>query len=201
MVEKAGHLTPPDRELVRRFQEEQDMQAFDLLVSRHSSHAYQIAYGYLGNREDSEEVVQDAFVRIYRNLDKFRGDAEFTTWMYRIIINLCSNKYRSNKSRKQSQHISVDAPLELPYGGSSTLKLELPDRNLPPDKELEYAELRQRTEKAMAELPDSYRQAVLLRNVRELDYDQIAELLGCAVGTVKSRINRGREILRQKLGL
>ena len=189
----------PDSELVRRIQSGSDLQAFTTLVERHSGRAYQIAYGILANREDSEEVVQDAFVRIHRALPNFRGDSEFTTWMYRIIVNLCNNKYRWNKSRRIGRNISIDAPLEHQDG--SDLHLELPSPMQPPDKQVELAELRTRTAKAMKALPESYRNAVLLRNVRHLDYDQIAEILNCPVGTVKSRINRGREMLRQMLDL
>lgn len=199
MVESDRQLTPSDRELIRRFQESSDQDAFDLLVQRHSSRAFQIAYCSLNNREDAEEVVQDAFLRIFRGLKKFRGDAEFTTWMYRIVVNLCNNKYRWNKTRGKELNFSIDAPLAS-SDGSSPLKLDLPDeRTLAPDDQLAFEELQQRTRQAMAQLPESYRLAVLLRNVKELDYDQIAKILDCAVGTVKSRINRGREILRQKL--
>lgn len=189
----------PDRELVRRFQSNGDPLAFNQLVQRHSNRAYQIAYGILNNREDSEEVVQDAFVRIHRALPAFRGDAEFTTWMYRIVVNLCNNKYRWNKVRQVGRGISLDAPLDP--SGDSTLRLEVPDRLPTPDRQLAFEELRKRTAEAMEKLPESYREAVILRNVKELDYDQIAQILGCAVGTVKSRINRGRELLRQALGL
>ncbi|MBO7742476.1 MAG: sigma-70 family RNA polymerase sigma factor [Victivallales bacterium] len=189
----------PDNELVKRFQESGDLHAFNTLVERHNGRAYQIAYGILANREDCEEVVQDAFVRIFRALPNFRGDSEFTTWMYRIVVNLCNNKYRWNKSRRIGRNISLDAPLEH-YEGSE-LRLELPSPMQTPDKLVELAELRSKTAKAMQALPESYRNAVLLRNVRHLDYDQIAAILGCPVGTVKSRINRGREMLRQMLEL
>ncbi len=203
MVVESGHGNPPsDRELVRRFQDSRDQEAFDELVRRHSSHAYQIAYGFLNNREDAEEVVQDAFVRIFRHLARFRGDAEFTTWMYRIVTNLCNNKYRWNKVRGAGKNLSVDAPIQMHNGsGDGPSRMELPDDSMRPDREVAFVELRDRVEKAMATLPEVYRQAVLLRNVKQLDYDQIAALLNCAVGTVKSRINRGRELLRKALGL
>lgn len=203
MVVESGHGNPPsDRELVRRFQDSRDQEAFDALVRRHSSHAYQIAYSFLNNREDAEEVVQDAFVRIYRHLVRFRGDAEFTTWMYRIVTNLCNNKYRWNKVRGAGRNLSVDAPIQMRNGsGDGPPRMELPDDRMRPDREVAFVELRDRVEKAMATLPEVYRQAVLLRNVKQLDYDQIAVLLNCAVGTVKSRINRGRELLRKALGL
>lgn len=202
MVVEPAQPTLTDRQLVERFQQTKDQTAFDELISRHSGHAYQIAFGYLSSREDAEEVVQDAFMRIYRNLPNFRGDAEFSTWMYRIVINLCNNKYRWNKIRGAGKSISVDAPLDTHESSDEgNLKLELSDERMIPDRQVAFNEMRDRLNVAMKALPESYRQAVLLRNVKQLDYDQIAEILHCAVGTVKSRINRGREILRQALDL
>ncbi len=189
---------PTDIELVQKFQREHDLAAFEQLVERHSDRAYQLAYSILQNRQDAEEVVQDAFLRIYRSLGNFRGDAQFTTWMYRIVVNLCNNKFRWNKVRGINRTISIDAPLPNAEGDES-LRLELPSSEAPPDEQLAFAELRERVEKAMAQLPESYRTAVMLRNVQQLDYEDIAKILDCAVGTVKSRINRGRELLRQAL--
>ena len=189
---------PTDIELVQKFQREHDLAAFEQLVERHSDRAYQLAYSILQNRQDAEEVVQDAFLRIYRSLGNFRGDAQFTTWMYRIIVNLCNNKFRWNKVRGINRTISIDAPLPNAEGDES-LRLALPSSEAPPDEQLAFAELRERVEKAMAQLPESYRTAVMLRNVQQLDYEEIAKILDCAVGTVKSRINRGRELLRQAL--
>ena len=189
---------PTDIELVQKFQREHDLAAFEQLVERHSERAFQLAYSILQNRQDAEEVVQDAFLRIYRSLGNFRGDAQFTTWMYRIVVNLCNNKFRWNKVRGINRTISIDAPLPNAEGDES-LRLELPSSEAPPDEQLAFAELRERVEKAMAQLPESYRTAVMLRNVQQLDYEEIAKILDCAVGTVKSRINRGRELLRQAL--
>lgn len=191
---------PTDLELVQRFQRERDQFAFDQLVERHSVRAYQLAYSILQNREDAEEVVQDAFIRIYRSLANFRGDAQFSTWMYRIIVNLCNNKFRWNKVRGANRNLSIDAPLSNDDGDDG-LRLELPGQDAQPSEQTAYAELRERLEQAMAQLPESYRMAVMLRNVQQLDYDEIARILNCAVGTVKSRINRGREMLRQALKL
>ena len=149
-----------DRELVERFQRTRDQGAFDELVARHSGRAYQQALAFLGNREDAEEVAQDAFIRIYRSLPKFRGDAEFSTWMYRIVMNLCNNRYRWNKVRGAGRNISVDAPLESKNSsGDAPLKMELPDDRMMPDREVAFVELRDRTEAAMKSLPEVYRQA------------------------------------------
>ena len=200
MVIPPGQSQSTDRELVKRFQETGEQAAFDKLVERHAGRAYQIAFGFLANREDAEEVVQDAFLRIYRHLPRFRGDAEFTTWMYRIVTNLCNNKYRWNKARGAGRHVSVDAPLEShDSSGDALPRRELPDDRMRPDRQVAFEELRNRTEEAMRTLPEAYRQAVLLRNVKNLDYEEIASMLHCAVGTVKSRINRGRKQLRNFL--
>ena len=191
---------PTDLELVQNFQHEHDQSAFDLLVERHSDRAFQLAYSILQNREDAQEVVQDAFIRIYRSLANFRGDAQFSTWMYRIIVNLCNNKFRWNKVRGANRNISIDAP--LPNSDEDDgLHIELPGHDAAPNEQTAYADLQERIEQAMAALPESYRTAVMLRNVQELDYEEIAKILNCAVGTVKSRINRGRELLRQALNL
>ncbi|MBR4517843.1 MAG: sigma-70 family RNA polymerase sigma factor [Victivallales bacterium] len=189
---------PTDLELVQQFQREHDQAAFDQLVERHSDRAFQLAYSILQNRQDAEEVVQDAFIRIYRSLGNFRGDAQFSTWMYRIVVNLCNNKFRWNKVRGANCTISIDAPLPNAEGDED-LRLELPSSDASPNEQAEFADLRERLEKAMATLPESYRTAVMLRNVQQLDYEEIAKILDCAVGTVKSRINRGRELLRQAL--
>ena len=97
-----------DQELIERFKNG-DERAFDQLVQKYSSRAYGIAYGILGGREDAQEVAQDAFIRIHRALPKFRGDSEFTTWMYRIVTNLAKNKYRWNKCRGRG-HIQLERP-------------------------------------------------------------------------------------------
>jgi RNA polymerase sigma-70 factor (ECF subfamily) len=100
-----------DQELIERFKNGDEF-AFDQLVRKYTSRAYGIAYGILGSREDAQEVAQDAFIRIHRALPKFRGDSEFTTWMYRIVTNLAKNKYRWNKCRGSKVTSSLNAPIE-----------------------------------------------------------------------------------------
>ena len=123
---------PTDLELVQQFQREHDQAAFDQLVERHSDRAFQLAYSILQNRQDAEEVVQDAFIRIYRSLGNFRGDAQFSTWMYRIVVNLCNNKFRWNKVRGANCTISIDAPLPNAEGDED-LRLELPSSDASPN--------------------------------------------------------------------
>ena len=131
--------TASDRELVERFNSG-ERAAFDELVDRYSSRAYQIAYGVLGNREDAEEVAQDVFVRVYRALGKFRGDSEFTTWMYRIAVNLAKNKYRWNKTRGGQRTISIDAP--RPGREDDQPGIDPPETRIGPDERIAVEELR-----------------------------------------------------------
>ncbi|MFA4944273.1 MAG: sigma-70 family RNA polymerase sigma factor [Lentisphaeria bacterium] len=189
-----------DAELVTRFQNG-DRSAYEALVDRHSEKAYQIAYGVLGNREDAEEVAQDVFIRIMRALTHFRGDAEFTTWMYRIAINLARNKYRWNKSRGVPQSFSLDAPIEGGDNDSGNPGFDVPSPRLGPDGQAVIGELERNVMVELEKLPDIYREALVMRNMEELDYNQIADLLGCKLGTIKSRIARAREELRRRLNL
>ncbi|NLZ63382.1 MAG: sigma-70 family RNA polymerase sigma factor [Lentisphaerae bacterium] len=196
----SNEVLPDDNSLIDRFINHGDQEAFALLVEKHSSRAYQIAYGVLGNREDAEEVAQDAFLRIYRALKNFRGDSEFSTWMYRIVINLARNKHRWHKIRGRGQEFSINAPVENARNDGE-LAIDLPDERLTPDRELIYEELKEKTREAMENLPESYRLAVMLRNLKELSYEEIAKILNCKVGTIKSKIARGREELKNRLAL
>ena len=191
-------LDIPDSTLVEQAKAG-DQAAFDKLVEKYSARAYQIAYGVLGSKEDAEEVAQDVFVRIYKALPKFRGDSEFTTWMYRIAMNLARNKYRWNKSRGSQKNISIDAPREDMEGGERTF--ELPGRRISPEEEVSIEEFKANIAEELEKLPPLYREALVLRNVEEMSYEEIAALLGCKLGTIKSRIARAREELRKRLNL
>ena len=191
-------LQVSDRELVERFNAG-DRPAFDELVDRYSGRAYQIAFGILGNRQDAEEVAQDAFVRVLRALPKFRGDSEFTTWLYRITVNLARNKFRWNRSRGSQKNVSIDEPVEGREVNSNGIELPAPRMN--PEEEAMMQELETNVAAAIENLPPLYREPLVMRNVEEMSYEAIASLLGCRLGTVKSRIARGREELRKRLGL
>ena len=188
-----------DRELIEKFKGGMPW-AFDKLVDKYSGRAYQIAYGILGNRQDAEEVAQDVFIRIHRALPKFRGESEFTTWMYRIAMNLARNKYRWNKSRGSQRNLSIDAPLDG-TDDPEAKRLDVIEGRLSPDEEVSLDELEKRALEELDKLPELYRQALMLRNIDELSYEQISDLLGCKLGTIKSRIARARDELRKRLGV
>jgi len=187
-----------DAALIERFKKG-DRIAFDILVERYADKAFQIAYGVLGSREDAEEVSQDVFVRIHRALPKFRGDSEFTTWMYRIALNLARNKYRWNKSRGSQKNISMDAPVEGAGDEGEGMVFTVPEPRLTPDDQVSLQELERNISAELEHLPSLYREALVMRNLDDMNYEQIAQLLGCKLGTIKSRIARAREELRRRL--
>lgn len=172
---------------------------FDDLVKAYTQKLYRLAYGLLGNHHDAEEVVQDSFVRAYRGLDNFRGDSSFETWMHRITMNLARNKFHWNRRRGEGVTMSLsDQPGNLEDGDSSG-EMELPDTSYSPDLLMQKAELHDNVLRGMEQLPESLREVMVLRHVKDMPYDEIAQILNCPVGTVKSRISRGRELLREYL--
>lgn len=185
-------------ELIKRFKEG-DRECFDELVLLYSPKLYRVAYGLLGNKEDAEEVVQDAFVRAYKALPEFRGDASFETWMHRITVNLSRNRYHWNRRRGEGLNISLSAPLQY-EDGSEGQDIDLPDSSMEPDRKLETFELKRDIMAGIKCLPEALRETMILRHVNELPYDKIAGLLDCKVGTIKSRLARGRGLLREYLG-
>lgn len=172
-----------DRDLVERCQAGHDS-AFEDLVRRHQARAVNVAWRLLGNREDAVEVAQDAFVRVYRTLDGFRGDCEFTTWLYRIVVNLAHNKHRWWRRRGRAETETMDGVRQFA------------DPTVPPDTAAIQNEFGRRLSEKIAALPASFREVLVLRNVEGLSYEEIAVVLGCTLGTVKSRIARAREALR-----
>lgn len=174
-------------------------EVFDKLIELYSPKLYQAAYGILGNRQDAEEVVQDTFVRAYKGLNKFRGDASFETWIYRITINLSRNKYHWNRRRGSEINLSISQPLANSDDTRKNEDMDIADKSSGPDSIIEKDEFEKNIAKAFEKLPENLRETMILRHVDDMPYEQIAELLECKVGTVKSRIARGREYLRQIL--
>ena len=120
--------------------------------------------------------------------------------MYRIAMNLARNKYQWNKSRAAERHVSIDAPLDGSEENDER-RLDLPDTDLPPDQKAAYNELDKDLNTQLEQLPEVYREALVMHNIKEMSYEEIADLLKCKLGTVKSRIARARDELKKRLGL
>jgi RNA polymerase sigma-70 factor (ECF subfamily) len=173
-----------------------DEKAFDELVLRHQQRAFNVAFQLLRNHEDAAEVAQDAFVSIYRNVGEFRGECEFTTWLHRIVVNLAHNKHRWWKRRGRQASVSLDATVDTANG---EVPVQVAADTDAPDVQTVKAEFVELISRRMNELPRKLREVLVLRNVENLSYEQIATVLDCSIGTVKSRIARARDALRESL--
>ena len=176
-----------------------DDTAFDGLIGMYSAKLYKVAYALLGSRQDAEEVVQDTFLRAYRALQAFRGDSSLETWLHRITLNLARNKYQWNHRRGSGLNVSLTVDDDTDGDSGPGNEQDVPDRRMEPDLVLEQEEIGTNIMKALNSLPDNLRETMVLRHVNDMPYEQIAQKLDCKVGTVKSRLSRGREMLRDYL--
>lgn len=175
-----------------------DMAAYNEMVTRYYDRIFARVSQLLKNKQDAEEVTQDAFIRAQRGLENFRGDASFSTWLYQIATNLAHNRYWYWFRRKRDQSISIDQPLG--DDGSMTLENVMPSDGESPAEAAVTQEFVDRVSECMLGLNEKHKEALILRNVKNLSYDEIAERLEISVGTVKSRIARARESLRDLMG-
>jgi RNA polymerase sigma-70 factor (ECF subfamily) len=186
-----------DRVLVDRFKNG-DASAFDEMVSRYWGRIYSMVHQLLRNSEDAEEVTQDAFIRAHRGLVNFRGESAFSTWLFQIATNLARNRYWYWWRRKRDKSVSLDAPVSA--DNTTTLADIIPAEVETPDDITVTREFVSRIGTGMERLGAKHREILILRNVKNHSYEEIAAILGISVGTVKSRIARARESLRSKLG-
>jgi RNA polymerase sigma-70 factor, ECF subfamily len=173
-----------------------DAAAFEMLIDRYSGDIYALLYRLTENAEESADLTQDTFLRALRSIKSFRGDSELKTWLFRIAINESRNRYRWWKRRRRDVTISLDAPI----GGSDVpFSDTLADRSISPEEAALTQEREYAVKAALIEIPDVYREAIILCDIEGLSYEETAAALGVGLGTVKSRISRGREELRRRL--
>ena len=180
-----------DQQLVVRVQQG-DKKAFDLLVLKYQLRLSKLVSRFLRNQSDVPDVVQEAFIKAYRALPNFRGDSAFYTWLYRIAINTAKNHLVS-QSRKNPPN-SIDVQDAEDYGASEWLK-----EYASPEREALASELEATIYQAMDGLPSDLREAITLREIEGLSYEEIAAVMDCPIGTVRSRIFRARETIDNKL--
>ncbi len=196
MASKAKEIAL-DKMLVARFKNG-DQAAFDDIVSRYWDRIFSRVLQLLKNRQDAEEVTQDAFVRAHRGLDKFRGDSSFSTWLFQIATNLAHNKYWYWWRRKRDASFSLDQSIS--HEGDITLVDILPAEGEDPGQVTATLELVDRVSECLPELNEKHYEILTLRIVQSMTYEEIAQHLEISIGTVKSRIARARESLREKIG-
>jgi RNA polymerase sigma-70 factor, ECF subfamily len=186
-----------DEFLVERMRRGDD-KAFEEIVDLYWDRIYSRVFQLLKNPQDAEEVTQDAFLRAHRGLANFRGDASFSTWLFQIATNLAHNRYWYWWRRKRDVSLSLDQTIG--QDSDTTLVDVIPDERDDPGDETLTNELTRRVEECLPKLNRKHRDILYLRIKENLSYEEIAQKLGIRVGTVKSRIARARESLRDKLG-
>lgn len=176
-----------DATCVRRIQRG-DTDAFEILVRRHEKAIFNLVYRMLGDYDDAAETAQEVFLSAYRAIGTFRGDANFSTWLYRIALNHANTRRKSMNTRQQRL---------VPIENTELVS----DMELGPAETLEKKELRERVQQALNELEPDDAAVILLRDLQDSPYEEVARVLNVPVGTVKSRLHRARQALKARLAL
>lgn len=179
-----------DEELILEFQNNGSERAFEILVQRFKNPLTNFVYRFLGDYDSCADIVQDTFVKVYRYKDNYSSLAKFSTWIYTIAGNLARTEYQR---RRRRNFFSISS-----YGDEEKT-FDIPDNSYRPDVAADANMKNEIIQKALLKVRDSYREAVILRDIQELSYEEIAEIMQIEVGTVKSRINRGRAELKKYL--
>ncbi|MGG0790585.1 MULTISPECIES: RNA polymerase sigma factor SigW [Bacillaceae] len=169
-----------------------DHNAFGEIVEIYKDKVFQICFRMLGNRQEAEDLAQEAFVRAYVNIRSFNIQMKFSTWLYRIATNLCIDRLRKKKP---------DYYLDAEVAGTEGLNMysQIASDMAKPEEEVESLELQETIQVEIMKLPEKYRSVIVLKYIEELSLKEISEILDLPVGTVKTRIHRGREALRKQL--
>jgi RNA polymerase sigma-70 factor, ECF subfamily len=185
----------PEARLISRLRA-RDLSAFEELVAHFERPVYALCFRLLGDPEEARDATQETFLKVYRGLGGFRGEAGLKTWIYRIAINQAMNQKRWWRRRKREETISLD----ITRGQSdTTIGNLLPGPGSSPEEQAISSERERNVMRALGEIKEEYRIALMLREIEELSYEEIAQTLSISIGTVKSRIARGREELRRRI--
>lgn len=185
---KLSDLT--DEELILEFQQNNTVKAYEILVQRYKNPLMNYIYRFLGDYEACADIVQETMIKVYRNKDSYKSIAKFSTWIYTIAGNLARTEYQR---RKRRNIFSINS-----YGDDNE-SFDIPDDSERPDVIVDSGIKDEIIQKALLKVSDAYREMVILRDIQEMSYEEIAEVTGITVGTVKSRINRGRKQLQKLL--
>ncbi len=170
-----------------------DVESFELLICSYDKRAYNIAYRVMGNEEDAKDMAQEAMIRVFRALRDFKGQSAFSTWLYRIVMNVCLDELRK---RKNERYVPLESTIQTDSG---EIHMEICSDMETPEVVYERIEQGELIKKAINELSDDYKSVIVLRDIQGFSYEEISEVLRCSLGTVKSRINRARTMLRNRL--
>jgi len=179
-----------DEELILEFQQNNTVKAFEILVQKYKNPLINYVFRFIGNYESSVDIVQETMIKVYRNKDSYKSIAKFSTWIYTIAGNLARTEYQRRRRR---------TIFSLNAFGEDEETYDIPDESYRPDQITDSGIKDEIIQKALLKVSPVYRNMVVLRDIQELSYEEIAEITGTNVGTVKSRINRGRAQLQKLL--
>ncbi len=181
---------PADADLVKRCQNG-DSTAYDLLVTRYRSKVFAMIYGMVQNEQDAWDLAQEGFVKAWRSIHRFKGQSSFYTWLYRIMTNVTIDALRRKGSQTSTEFDDRIAPTDVEPSSRTT-----PAISPLPSKKLEHGEIKQRIDDAIARLTPEHRAVIIMKEMEDLQYGEIAEILGCSIGTVMSRLFYARKKLQ-----
>ncbi len=181
----------PDKQVIRKALEG-DQRAFTDILHRYRGSIYNLIYKMVHNKEETEDLVQEAFIKAFASLSSFNAEYAFSTWLYKIAINNCIDHFR----KKKLKTYSIDNPIESKDG---MIKREFSDTTFLPDHPLLSKEKSKLIEDAISKLPEKYQRSIILRHNEDKSYEEISKILDIPLGTVKARIFRAREMLKKQL--
>ncbi len=180
-----------DEEVIKEFQEHNTIEAYEILVKRYKDPLMNFVYRFVGDRDTSIDIVQDTMIKFYLNKDSYKSFAKFSTWIYTIAGNLAKNELKRRRRRKF---------VPVHPGEDDDIQIQVEDKSFfAPDREADSSIKDEIIQKALLKVKPVYREVVVLRDIDAFSYEEIAEITGLSIGTVKSRINRGRTQLQKLL--
>lgn len=180
-----------EREMIARCAKG-DREAFNELIEKYQKQVFNTAYAMLSNYEDASDASQEVFIKLYRSIASFKGQSAFSTWLYTICRSVCSDMLR--KRQRRGVTLSIDSG-----GEEGETAAELPSDEPSPEERCEMSERQRTVRSAIAQLSPEYREVIVYSDLEQLSYEEIAKILKCPTGTVKSRLNRARNALKKKL--
>jgi RNA polymerase sigma-70 factor (ECF subfamily) len=194
-IKKSSGSSRSDTVLIRAVQTG-DMAAFDELVLKHKDRLFNLVYWFLGDYQDANDCAQETFIKVFKSIKKFRLESAFSTWLYRIAINTCKNKIKSSAYKWKKKTVSLETANSSKNGNPFS---EIVNGSPTPVMALEKKERMMRIQKAINSLPEEQNRVVVLRDIQGLSYQDISDITGLNLGTVKSKLARGRLALKNRL--
>lgn len=172
-----------------------DVKSFETIVYQYEKKVYNIAYRMFGNEHDAYDASQEVFIKIYQKLSQFKFDSAFSTWLHRLATNTCIDLYRKRKRQTKDQ-FSIDKEI---YTKESTVTFDIEDDSGTPEEKVVQSETVNEVRTAINQLKEDHKAVLILRDINQMSYQEVADILDVSVGTVKSRINRARNALKEKI--